>query len=341
MTAGPLMVDIAGLELTAEERERLLHPSVSGVILFTRNFESVEQLARLVSTLRAVKSPRLLIAVDQEGGRVQRFRSGFFSLPALQSIGQLYASSPEQALLSARDHGYLMASEILSVGIDISFAPVLDLDFGLSEVIGERAFSSNPDVIVQLAFEYIEGMHEAGMQATGKHYPGHGSVKADSHVALPVDARDKSQIFEIDMLPFRQLIKRNLDAVMVSHVIYPAIDSLPAGFSRIWVNDILKQELQFKGMVFSDDITMQAAATIGSHTERAKRAIDAGCHCVITCNDSAGRDEIIDNLQVSPSAEIQNHIDRMYGSKPFDFVGREQNARWKSARATIENLANV
>jgi len=339
MTAGPLMVDIEGTELQADERERLEHPSVSGLILFTRNFESSEQLAELVRVVRAVKSPKLLIAVDQEGGRVQRFRNDFFSLPALRSLGRVYDDSKETALKYAKDHGYLMASEILSVGIDISFAPVLDLDLGISDVIGERAFAEKPQVVAELAYEYIEGMHEAGMKATGKHFPGHGSVKADSHVALPLDERLYAEIFEKDLWPFRQLIKQNLDAIMVSHVIYPDLDSIPAGFSKTWVTEHLKQKFGFSGMIFSDDITMKAAASVGSHIERADLAIAAGCDCVITCNDSQGRDAIIDNLVFTPSEELQLKINKMRGSQPFDFTNRQQSARWKSAHDTINSFA--
>ena len=341
MTAGPLMVDIEGTQLQADERERLLHPSVSGIILFTRNFESSEQLVDLVKVLREVKTPRLLIAVDQEGGRVQRFRDDFFSLPPLRNLGRAYAESEKQGLALAQQHGYLMASEILSVGIDISFAPVLDVDKGISEVIGERAFDSDPVIIAKLAQAYIKGMHEAGMKATGKHFPGHGSVKADSHVALPVDERLYSEIFEHDMWPFRQLIKQNLDAVMVSHVIYPDVDQTPAGFSKTWVTDELKNKLGFTGMVFSDDITMQAAASVGSHTQRARLAIAAGCDCVITCNDAQGRDEIIDQLDVVPSTILQAKIDKMYGQAPFAFNTRGGNSRWVSAHDTIARWCNA
>lgn len=337
MKAGPLMVDIAGIELQADERERLLHPSVSGVVLFTRNFESLEQLTALVHELKNVKSPKLLIAVDQEGGRVQRFHSDFSKLPALQAIGEMYLHSAEQGLKCARDHAYLMASEILATGIDISFAPVLDIDFGLNQVIGERAFSNDVEIICKLATEYIAGMHEAGMKTTGKHFPGHGSVTADSHVALPIDERSREQIFNLDLVPFRQLSSQ-LDAIMISHVIYSAVDSWPAGFSQVWVKQVLEDELNFKGMIFSDDITMQAAASIGSHTERANRALAAGCHCVMSCNDSAGRDEIIDNLKVTPSEQLYTHINAMYGIKPFDFSARKQSSRWQAAHATIEHL---
>ncbi len=333
------MVDIEGFELQADERERLEHPSVSGIILFTRNFESSEQLVELTRVLREVKSPRLLIAVDQEGGRVQRFRNDFFKLPALRNLGRLYKNSKSSALSLAKDHAYLMASEILSAGIDISFAPVIDLDKGISDVIGERAFAEDAKTVTELAASYIEGMHEAGMKATGKHFPGHGSVKADSHVDLPIDERLFNDIYEQDLVPFRQLIQQNLDAVMVSHVIYPDIDQTPAGFSKIWVGEELCDKMEFKGMIFSDDITMQAAASVGSHLERANMAIGAGCDCVITCNDSTGRDEIIDGLVFKPNSRLQAKIDKMYGVQPFKFADRQRSSRWNSAHDTIQSMA--
>ncbi len=340
MAAGPLMVDIAGLELSAQERELLLHPSVSGVILFARNFESVPQLEALVTQLRGLKTPRLLIAVDQEGGRVQRFGGEFSTLPALRQLGACYARDPEEALSAAWHCGWLMASEMLAVGIDISFAPVLDIDRGISEVIGSRAFASDIDVLTALAREYIAGMHTAGMAATGKHFPGHGSVKADSHVALPVDERPWPVIYAQDMAPFRALMPDALDAVMVSHVIYPDKDKLPAGFSRVWVSQVLRQELGFQGVIFSDDITMQAAASVGSHQQRAQLALEAGCDCVIACNDDAGRAQLIEHYVADAQADgrRERRFAALYAGEVQDLRSLRQDSRWKTAQEKINKL---
>jgi len=271
------MLDLNGVDITPEEREILSHPLVGGVILFSRNFASVAQLEALVESLHEIRSPRLLIAVDHEGGRVQRFRDGFTALPAAAHFGQVYDQNPQLGHHLAEVAGWLMAVELRAVGIDFSFAPVLDVDHGVSAVIGDRAFHQDPAVVTELARAYIKGMHEAGMAATGKHFPGHGGVEADSHTAIPVDERDYNDIYAHDILPFKRLVQHGLAAVMPAHVIYPKVDKLPAGFSSYWLKEILRQRLGFQGVIFSDDLDMQGASVIGdSYTERARVALAAG-----------------------------------------------------------------
>ncbi len=342
MINGPLMVDIDGLQVTAAEVEMLRHPLVSGVILFARNFESVSQLSDLVQQIRQVRDPRLFIAVDQEGGRVQRFHGEFSELPALRGLGHLYDIDQAEALETSEALGWLMAAEMKSVGIDISFAPVLDLDCSISEVIGSRAFASQATAVGALAKAYVKGMNKADMAATGKHFPGHGSVKADSHVALPVDERPFSVIDKEDLMPFKELIDDDIQAMMVSHVIYPDQDSTPAGFSSHWVNTILRQSLKFKGIVFSDDITMQAAASVGDHVQRARLAILAGCDCVIACNDSDGRNLILEKLDMSSinvqSAARDSGFASLKSDPGISFSALKKSSLWVHAHGRITHL---
>ncbi|HUT41851.1 MAG TPA: beta-N-acetylhexosaminidase, partial [Gammaproteobacteria bacterium] len=265
MTLGPLMLDVAGGELDAEDRELLRHPAVGGVILFTRNFESPQQVRALVDDMHALRDPHLLVAVDQEGGRVQRFREGFTRLPPLACLGRIYDKDRTRAKHLARVTGWLMASELRAVGVDISFAPVLDLDYGVSTIIGNRALHRRPEIVADLATAYQAGMHDAGMAATGKHFPGHGAVAADSHLDLPVDERRFADIEQWDLVPFRRLIDAGLAAVMMAHVVYAQVDEQPAGYSRIWIRDILRRELKFQGLVFSDDLSMEGACLAGDH----------------------------------------------------------------------------
>lgn len=281
MSLGPVLIGIDGAQLTPESRDRLCHPLVGGAVLFTRNFESRAQLLDLVHELRALREPRLLLAVDQEGGRVQRFRAEFTTLPALGRIGELRRASPGGASDHAYWHGRVMASEMLAVGIDLSFAPVLDLDRG-SEVIGDRAFSSEPEVVIELARAYLAGMHQAGMKTTGKHFPGHGSVRADSHVADACDDRTLDQIEGTDLRPFAALA-RELDAMMIAHVVYPCLDEAPAGYSTAWLERQLRRHIGFGGVIFSDDLGMHAARSHGNLAQRARAALAAGCEAVLVC----------------------------------------------------------
>lgn len=280
---GPVMIGLEGMSPSAEERELLRHPRVGGVILFTRNFESLAQLRALSQEIHSIRKPPLLIAVDQEGGRVQRLREGFTRLPPASVFGRIHAESPERAAALAETCGWLMAAEMRSVGIDLSFAPVLDLDRGVSSVIGDRAFHAQPMVVAALAESYASGMRRAGMAATGKHFPGHGSVAEDSHLALPVDARSWDEIEAEDLVPFAQLARRGLEAMMVAHVRYSAVDDRLAGFSRFWLEDVLRQRLGFRGAVFSDDLLMAAADVAGDMRERTLAALDAGCDMVLVC----------------------------------------------------------
>lgn len=309
MTLGPLMLDLEGTELSPLERERLCHPVVGGVILFARNIRSREQVQALLASIRAVR-PELILAVDQEGGRVQRVKQGVTALPALGKLGQWWDEAPAEAMQGAQQWGWLMASEMLALGFDISFAPVLDLNVGRSKVVGDRAFHGTLQAVVALARAYITGMHEAGMAATGKHFPGHGWVEADSHHAIPVDDRPFEDIHAQDLQTFLQLA-RHLDAVMPAHVIYPQVDARPAGFSRHWLQQVLRTELQFNGVIFSDDLSMEGASVAGDYGQRAQAALDAGCDMVLVCNNPAGAQAVIDHLEQHPASVDQARLQQM------------------------------
>lgn len=292
MKLGPIMMDVSGLTLTKVEEVQLAKPSIGGVILFSRNFESIEQLKQLISAIRSVK-PNLLISVDHEGGRVQRFKNGFTHLPAMSRLGELYDKKPKKALKYACSCGFVLAYELLEVDIDFSFAPVLDLDYGNSSVIGDRAFHSNPDAVVKLAQALITGMHRAGMKCVGKHFPGHGYVSLDSHLELPVDDRPAKEVYQ-DMAIFKDLADQELDAIMPAHVIYSKVDDKPAGFSSTWIQSILKDRLGFEGVVFSDDLSMQGAFFIDNIKDRVQVSLESGCDMVLICNHPEMVSEVID-----------------------------------------------
>ena len=255
MSLGPVMLDLEGVALTAEDREILKKPLVGGVILFSRNYESPEQLTALINEIHQLRQPKLLVAVDHEGGRVQRFRSGFSRLPAVAQMGAHYKKNPRHAQTLAKTAGWLMAAELRAVGVDFSFAPVLDLDYGKSEVVGDREWHRNPQAVAGLAHAYMSGMQSAGMAATGKHFPGHGWVSADSHTAMPVDERRYDDIYPDDILPFERMIEYGMAAIMPAHVVYRQCDDQPAGFSRFWLQEVLRKRLQFQGVIFSDDLS--------------------------------------------------------------------------------------
>lgn len=279
MSLGPLMIDIAGTSLSDLDRQRLGDPRVGGVILFSRNYESPEQLAALTAAIHALREPRLLIAVDHEGGRVQRFRNEFTRLPAMGQLGGWWDTAPRSAVESARATGYLLAAELRAWGVDLSFAPVLDLDWGRSGVIGSRAFHRDPEAVTALAGAVIEGMRAAGMACCGKHFPGHGWAVADSHVSIPVDERSLADLAP-DLHPYRHL---RLDGVMPAHVIYPQVDARPAGFSPVWLKK-LREEFGFDGVIFSDDLSMEGASVAGDIVGRAEAAWAAGCDMLLVCN---------------------------------------------------------
>lgn len=296
MSLGPVMLDIEGVALTPADRDLLREPAVGGVILFTRNYESWEQIADLVSEIRALRTPPLLVAVDHEGGRVQRFRDGFSPIPAMRHLGIEYEQDPESATMLARQVGWLIASELRAAGIDLSFAPCVDLDWGVSEVIGDRAFHRNPRVVGELASAFARGLRSAGMAAVAKHFPGHGAVVADSHLELPVDRREYGALLD-DMQPYDSLIDRGHAAgVMMAHVVYRELDEMPAGFSRFWIERELRGRLGFGGAVFCDDLSMKAAAAYGSMRKRARLALDAGCDMVLVCNDRRGAEQVVQAL---------------------------------------------
>lgn len=329
------MVDVAGTALTAEEREALAHPLVGGVILFGRNYQSPEQVAALTADIHGLREPRLLVAVDQEGGRVQRFRDGFTRLPAVRGLGAVYDRDPRQALHYAQATGWLMASELRAVGVDISFAPVLDLDRGVSTVIGDRAFHGRAEAVADLAHAYMLGMRKAGMEATGKHFPGHGSVAADSHVAVPVDERPWEDIAAEDLVSFERMVHFGLAAVMMAHVVYPRVDPQPAGFSAHWIRQVLRTELDFRGAVFSDDLSMAAAETAGGYVDRARAALAAGCDMVLVCNSVQGRDQVLDGLPDPDDPVRPLRLARLHGKPAPGLEPLRAGAAWREALKAI------
>ena len=339
---GPILIGISGTELDEHSLAQLRHPAVGGVVLFSRNFTSTDQIHQLVNAIRCCRQPRLLIAIDQEGGRVQRLRDGFTALPALGTVGGLWLQ--DQALASdfSYRHGRVMASEMLSLGIDLSFAPVLDLDRG-SCVIGDRSFSESIEAVSDLGSHYLAGMHDAGMKTTGKHFPGHGSVLADSHVDDVLDARDFETIENTDLQPFIQL-QYGLDALMIAHVVYPAVDDLPAGYSTVWLQDILRGRLQYRGVIMSDDLGMHAAYAVGDLQTRLQRCLDAGCELVLVC-----RPEDVEELLPSldrPMADMSARIATLYGHAALNREELAQAAQqgaseWQHWCSSLESLKTI
>ena len=312
MSLGPLMVDLAGTTIQPDEREMLKHPLVGGVILFSRNYVNPEQLSELVADLHAVRSPPLLVSVDHEGGRVQRFRSGFSRLPPARRIGHLYGTDREAGLSAARSMGWLMAAELRVHGIDLSFAPTVDLDYGINEAIGDRAYHQRAAAVSELAIAWMHGMRDAGMAATAKHFPGHGAVVSDSHVSLPVDRRALADLDD-DLMPYRRLIANGLPAVMVAHILFPAEHDRPASLSRFWIEEVLRKELHFQGAVFTDDLSMGAVAAGGDIVERSREAHAAGCDMLLVCNNRADTDAALEHLKITPTPASTLRLARMRG----------------------------
>ena len=324
---GPVMLDVAGLELTAHEQEIIKHPNTGAVILFSRNYQAPEQVTELVASIRNVRQGDILIAVDQEGGRVQRFQQDFTRLPPAAN----YAHSPELAYSA----GWLMAAELLAVGVDFSFAPVLDIDCGVSEIIGNRSFATEAKLATQLASDFRKGMNAAGMAATGKHFPGHGAVALDSHLTLPIDNRDLDTIRAKDLVPFRQLIDEGLEGIMPAHVLYPLCDPNPAGFSSFWIQQILRAELHFDGVVFSDDLSMEGAASVGDFAERARLAQEAGCDMILVCNNPAAAEQVLDSLPITHNLVREQRLLRMRGKPQMTRQQLLQSAQWQHLSTQI------
>jgi beta-N-acetylhexosaminidase len=342
MPLGFVMSDLADVELTANEVERLLHPSMGGVILFTRNYSSPAQLGRLTAEIHGLRNPPLLIAVDHEGGRVQRFREGFTRLPAMRELGRIHDSDAEQAHSFARQVGYVLAAELRACGVDLSFTPVLDLDFGSSSVIGDRAFHHDPEVVTELARELIAGLKQGGLAAVGKHFPGHGYVRADSHLEIPVDERGLDQIERNDLVPFAALAAEGLAAIMPAHVVYPKVDPAAAGFSRVWLQDILRLRLKFGGAIFSDDLMMEGAAGAGGITERGRRALDAGCDMLLVCNDPAQTETLLNGLEWHVSPMSAARLARLHRKPHAETLTKlKENRAYETAVAQVRQIGNA
>ena len=315
---GPVMVDVAGTVLTEHEKSRLRHPLVGGVILFARNFENREQLAALCRAIHAEREEPLLIAVDHEGGRVQRFRTdGFTPIPAMSLFGEIWMEDSLAAMRLATETGYVLGAELRACGVDLSFAPVLDLNYGVSQVIGNRAFHRDPRVVAMLARALIQGLMLADMAACGKHFPGHGCVEADSHHEIPVDTRSFEEIMQEDAAPYGWLGDMVLPSVMPAHVIYSSVDPHPAGFSRHWIQTVLREQLAYDGVVFSDDLTMEGATVAGDILARAQAALGAGCDMVLVCNRPDLADDLLGRLQFELVPESVNRIRRLMPARPF------------------------
>jgi len=330
LAIGPIMLDIQGLTLDAVDKEKLNHPNTGAVILFSRNYQDPEQVTELIKNIRAARNGDILIAVDQEGGRVQRFQQGFTRLPPAAR----YLDAPDLA----KPAGWLMAAELLAVGVDFSFAPVLDIDCGVSEIIGNRSFATNPAQATKLASDFRNGMNDAGMAATGKHFPGHGAVALDSHLTLPIDDRDLDAIRAKDLLPFKQLIAEGLEGIMPAHVLYPQIDPNPAGFSIFWLQTILRKELAFDGVIFSDDLSMEGAASVGDFPTRAKLAQQAGCDMILVCNNPTAAEQVLDSLPVTQNPAREQRLKCMQGKPSLNREQLLRTEKWQQLSNLINSL---
>lgn len=338
MTLGPLMIDLQGPQVLPQERDMLAHPLVGGVVLFARNYTSPEQLLELTHTIHAARNPPLLIAVDHEGGRVQRFRTGFSRLPPARRLGQLFDADRSAGLAAARGMGWLMAAELRAHGVDLSFAPTVDLDYGLNEAIGDRALHARAEATGQLAVAYMLGMRDAGMAATAKHFPGHGAVVADSHVSLPVDRRELADLDE-DLAPYRRLIANGLPGVMVAHILLPAEDAAPASLSARWIRGVLRTDLNFQGAIFSDDLSMGAVAAGADIVERCQRALAAGCDMLLVCNEPAARGAALAGLNAGPDPASQLRLVRMRGGERLSPAALRASQEWSSTQQLLTQLA--
>lgn len=341
---GPILCDLEGLVLTEEEKALLLHPQVGGIIFFSRNYESPEQLCALVNSIRRIR-PSLLLTVDQEGGRVQRFVKGLSKYPPLRALSHgLTQQNFAQKLELADKLAQLMALEVRSLGVDLSFAPVLDRDIGISQVIGNRAFHSDPECVSALGAAYVKGMSKIGMQAVGKHFPGHGSVSVDSHHGLPEDTRSYAQL-SADMAPFKHLIAQKIPGIMPAHIVYPQIDPDPVGFSTHWLQNILRKECGFEGTIISDDLTMEGAACIGDYPTRAQRALAAGCDYILVCNNRSATISILEaleNMQILDSLQTQKRRQNLLAQgQALPYADLHTARIWKEAYAAMEQVERM
>lgn len=338
MNLGPVMLDIEGLALDDSDRKRLIHPQVGGVILFSRNYESPSQLKALVDEIHSLRTPRLVVAVDQEGGRVQRFREGFEKIPPMASLGEMYNRDSGKAIECAGTIAWVMAAELLHYGVDVSFAPVLDIGDPVSQVIGDRAFHRDPETITRLANAWVRGMRKAGMEAVGKHFPGHGSVEGDSHHVMPFDRRSFEDIEALDLIPFRRVIATHLSGIMMAHVIYEQVDEVAAGYSGRWIKEILRRRLGFNGLVFSDDLNMSGAESVGDYSDRARLALQAGCDVLLVCNNSDGADEVLDSLGNYDNPASRIRMIRMHGRPPKDSAKLLESRAWQKAVKVLNDF---
>jgi len=340
MSLGPVMLDIDGLALSPADRDLLREPAVGGVILFSRNFQSVEQVTDLVSEIRALRSPPLLVAVDHEGGRVQRFREGFTVMPPMRHIGREYDRDRNSGLQIARQAGWLIASELRAVGIDLCFAPCVDLDWGISDIIGNRAFHRKPDAVSELAEAFARGLRSAGMASVAKHYPGHGAVVADSHLSLPIDRREYGLILD-DMRPYERMMNTGVvAAVMMSHIVYQEIDSMPAGFSEFWIQRELRSRLGFGGAIFCDDLSMKATNSYGRMAERARHSLDAGCDMILVCNDRDAAHQAVDALSSYSNPLSLVRLARLHGTGQVLRETLLSSEPWQEANTLFANWSD-
>ena len=339
MSLGPMMLDIASTALTHEDREILEHPLLGGVILFTRNYENPQQVKSLINDIHAVRKTPLLIAVDQEGGRVQRFREGFTRLPAAADLGVVYNEDRKLALQLAEQTGWINAAELREVGADLNFAPVLDLDYETSGVIGDRSFHRSPEVVADIAHSYMRGMEQAGMSAVGKHFPGHGAIAADSHETISIDERCFNDIRNDDMLAFERMIHFGLPAIMIAHIIYTQCHDQAAGFSGYWLRDILRGELGFQGAIFTDDLSMQGAAVLGDIVARAQASLEAGCDMFLVCNDRDAAIKVLDNVKAEVNPASNSRLLRLQGLSRNNPEPIRDSQRWHQAAKAVESYS--
>ena len=341
MSLGPLMLNVEGFELDLEDRDILSHPVVGGVILFARNYDTPAQLQALVESIHQLREPRLLVAVDQEGGRVQRFQEGFTRLPPAASIGRMYAAERSRALEVAHQLGWCLATELRSFGVDLSFAPVLDLYKYRSSVIGDRAFHADPAVVAELARAQLRGMAAAGMVGVGKHFPGHGSVRTDSHHTMPVDGRDLETVAQTDMAAFERMIHYGLAGIMSAHICFPEVDERVVSCSARWLQDVLRDRLGFNGAIFSDDLSMQGAHSSGDMVARSQAALDAGSDMILICNDRGAAAQVVENLRWTPNPVAGARLARMRGVGGSGHETLRTDPKLKTVRAALEAIAQA